>query len=250
MGAMSDAYRGRSKNACIVRDDVGRAKTTCYDLPSEGFAYGRPEHPDAEGAREVTMHWASHVPRPRPHDGAQDFRKINKLATRDGVCNAKQLADFRRGADVALARPTAAGPLPKVIPSDVIPSFSYGKKSRPSTPIAHVVSYQYCAEYEDAVHRNYDLYECEATAANGVRRVRLTKAASAQIQGARQRRADGPTADGPMAGQRWKMTKFSRVPSRLHLAPGEAPSSQMNRSISLPSLGKVGSCGASAEVLE
>jgi len=236
---MSGAYRDRSRNACIVRDDVGRAKTTCYDLPSEGFAYGRPEHPDAEGAREVTMHWASHVPRPRPNDGAQDFRKINKLASRDGVTNAKQLADFRRGADVALKRPIPTGPLPKVIPSDVIPAFAYGKKSRPSTPISHVVSYQYCAEYEDAVNRNYDLYEGEAIAANGTRRVRLTKAASAQIKGARSRRSEmDMTKDGPMAGQQWKMTKFSKVPSRLHLAPGEKP---MSRSISLPSIGKGGS---------
>lgn len=242
---MSEAYRSRSKNACIVRDDVGRAKTTCYDLPGPGFAYGRPEHPDAEGAREVTMHWASHVPRPRPQDGAQDFRRINKLATKDGVSNAKQLADFRRGANVALKQAVPTGPLPKVIPSDVIPAFAYGKKSRPSTPIHHVVSYQYCAEYEDALNQNYGLYESEAMAANGIRIVKLTKAANAQIQGARQRRADMDTTKaGPMAGQRWKMTKFSKVPSRLHLAPGEPAPSRINKSISLPSLNKLGSGGS------
>ena len=45
------------------------------------------------------------------------------------------------------------GPYPKsrveVIPSDVIPSFAYGRKSRPSTPIASVIGSQYSLEYED-----------------------------------------------------------------------------------------------------
>jgi len=59
---MSEAFRARTKNCILASDDVGRAKHSCYDLPGEDFAYGRPDLPDFEGAREVTMRWAAHVP--------------------------------------------------------------------------------------------------------------------------------------------------------------------------------------------
>lgn len=112
------------------------------------------------------MFWASHVPRPKPGLNCQvraawkafsfpfeDFRKLNRTAAKCGVrpseaflgCyllsarNAKDLADFRKHTDIKLVPPGPMGVLPKVIPSDVIPSFAYGNKSRPSTPITHVV---------------------------------------------------------------------------------------------------------------
>merc|ERR1711985_27448 len=158
-------------------DDVGKAKPTCYDLPPEEFAYGRPDNPDFEGAREVTMQWLSHVPGPRPEEKVQDFRKINKLALRGGVSSAKDLAEFRRNnaTNVTLAGPQHLGPPPKVIPSDVVPAFTYGKKTRPSTPIAAVVSYQFAAEYEQALDENYGQYDSEKRAV-GMRRIKTTKA--------------------------------------------------------------------------
>merc|ERR1719389_192191 len=116
-----------TKNCVLTKDDVGKAKPTCYDLPDEGFAYGRAEPADLEGAREVTMHWAAHVPRAKPGTDCQDFRKINKLATKVNVTNAKDLATFRKGNDVTL--------------------------------IASVVGYQYAAEYEDALDMNYQKYD-------------------------------------------------------------------------------------------
>merc|ERR1712046_166760 len=99
------------------------------------------------GAREVTMHWAAHVPRPKPSGDSQDFRKINKMAAKDHVTNSRQLTQFRRENDVKLIPQGPTGALPKVIPSDVIPSFAYGRKCRPSTPITYVVGNQYATEH-------------------------------------------------------------------------------------------------------
>merc|ERR1712118_623357 len=95
--AMSEAYRMRSVNTILVKDDVGKAKPSCYDLPHEAFAFGRAEPADMEGAREVTMHWAAHVPRPKQNGNVQDFRKINRMAAKANVANAKELIQFKSG---------------------------------------------------------------------------------------------------------------------------------------------------------
>ncbi|CAL1133693.1 unnamed protein product [Cladocopium goreaui] len=96
------------------------------------------------------MFWASHVPRPKPGPDCQDFRKLNRTAAKCGVRNARDLAEFRKHTDIKLVPPGPMGVLPKVIPSDVIPSFAYGSKSRPSTPITHVIGNQYATESEEA----------------------------------------------------------------------------------------------------
>lgn len=212
---MSDDYKQRSRNFNLVKDDVGKAKPTCYDLPPEHHAYGRSEQPDMEGAREVTMHWAAHVPRPRPMENAQDIRKINKMATKDGVGNAKDLAAYRKTKDVKLIPTGPAGSMPKVIPSDVIPSFAYGRKSRPSTPIASVVGNHYAAEYEEALSASYENYLAASDMPNGKHRIKLTKGTNVRIHNARVARA----TEGEPVRPLFKMTKFSKVPSRVGLVP-------------------------------
>jgi len=213
---MSDAYRGRSRNVVLVKDDVGRAKPTCYDLPHEAHAYGRAEPADMEGAREVTMHWAAHVPRPKPGENIQDFKKLNKMAAKDNVSTAKQLKDFKMNNDVKLIPPGPLGAQPKVIPSDVIPSFAYGRKSRPSTPINAVVGYQYAAEYEDALSRGYDKYQMAADAGGSKCRVRLTKASKTLISNARSQRTLSLTEEPK---ELFKLTKFKKATSRYLLPP-------------------------------
>eukprot|EP00929_Paragymnodinium_shiwhaense_P034633 TRINITY_DN18815_c0_g2_i2.p1 TRINITY_DN18815_c0_g2~~TRINITY_DN18815_c0_g2_i2.p1 ORF type:complete len:243 (-),score=49.44 TRINITY_DN18815_c0_g2_i2:172-900(-) len=212
---MSEAYRQNTKNVVLMKDDIGRAKKTTYDLPDEGHAYGRAEPADLEGAREITMHWAAHVPRPKPGPDCQDFKKINKLATKINISNAKQLAQFRKENDVKLIQAGPSGPLPKVIPSDVIPSFAYGRKSRPSTPIASVVGYQYCAEYEEALDMNYHKYDAMRAQAGGKHRVRLTKAAGQRISDARHSKSAAALSSSQDQKPAWKMKKFDKVGSRL-----------------------------------
>lgn len=213
---MSDAYRGRSKNSILVKDDVGKAKATCFDLPHEAFAYGRAEAADLEGAREVTMHWAAHVPRPKPGENVQDFRKLNRMAAKANVPNAVRLAEFKREHDVKLIPPAPVGAQPKVIPSDVIPSFAYGRKSRPSTPINAVVGYQYSAEYEEALSNGYYRYQIDSDVANSKTKVRLTKASRSLIATSRNKRDSFEIQPPP---ELFKLSKFKKVPSRLMLAP-------------------------------
>merc|ERR1719213_1455297 len=110
------------------------------------------------------------------------------MAAKANVSNAIDLKTFKSGRDVKLLPPQPLGAQPKVIPSDVIPSFAYGRKSRPSTPISAVVGYQYAAEYEEALSNGYGGYEAAAAAANSKSKVRLTKASKALISNSRIKR--------------------------------------------------------------
>ena len=49
LSAMSEGYRLHAGNRIIVKDDVGRAAYSCYELPPEGHAYGRNLPRDPEG---------------------------------------------------------------------------------------------------------------------------------------------------------------------------------------------------------
>mmetsp|Transcript_101175 Transcript_101175/g.200974 ORF Transcript_101175/g.200974 Transcript_101175/m.200974 type:complete len:253 (-) Transcript_101175:104-862(-) len=229
---MTDAYRNASRNAVLVKDDVGKAKPTTYDLPADGHAFGRSEIPDMEGAREVTMNWAAHVPRPKPCLKGQDFKLINKMATRSKVGNAKQLAEFRRSNDFQLATPgLTTGPPPKVIPSDVIPAFAYGRKSRPSTPIHHVIQGQYAAEFEEAQDMSYAKASEERGAPGRPTKVRLTKTASAQIRLVRDQKAAQQMLENKPPP--WTMKKFRNVKGKM--SPAE-----MGRASSEPNLRRPG----------
>merc|ERR1711959_647417 len=128
-------------------------------------------------------------PGPRPEEKMHDVRKINKLALKGGISSARDLAQFRRenAQNVTVSGPQQIGAPPKVIPSDVVPAFTYGKKTRPSTPIAAVVSYQFSAEYEQALEENYEQYSAEKRAV-GMRQIKTTKAMEGHA--ARSRAAD------------------------------------------------------------
>merc|ERR1712125_231200 len=115
-------------------------------------------------------------------------------------------AQFRRENDVKLIQAGPSGPLPKVIPSDVIPSFAYGRKSRPSTPIASVVGGHYAAESEEMLEHSYNRYSDIQGDPNGKYRVRLTKAANSRIAGARSKKVALGLSEEPK--QLFKLSKF------------------------------------------
>lgn len=225
---MSEAFRLNTRNCVLMKDDVGRARPTHFDLPEEGFAYGRAEPADAEGAREVTMNWCAHVPRPKPGADTQDFSKINKLAAQSRITTAKDLAQFRNSVDVKLVHSGPQGPAPKVIPSDVIPSFAYGRKSRPSTPIAAIVGNQYAAESEELLDSSYRRFE-EERAGKSVHIVRMTKKAKGSISDSRLRREEDAKALSDPPREYFKLSKFKKVTSRILLP-------KLSKSASAPSM--------------
>lgn len=226
---MSDAHRAKSSNTLLVKDDVGRAKRSVYDLPPNDFAFGAGCEPDLEGAREITMHWASHQPRQKHGPEIPDFRKVNKNAAKSGIANAKQLAGYRReGGDVMLVAQSQVGGAPKIIPSDVIPSFAYGNKSRPSTPINAVIGNQYSQEAEEMANQMYAHRESGYNA-SGKTKIKLTSKSKQNIADARDTRSRHENP--PPVVKPWTMSKFNKVGPTFTL-PGKIRKSSSSPNLS------------------
>eukprot|EP00931_Biecheleriopsis_adriatica_P000400 TRINITY_DN100424_c0_g1_i1.p1 TRINITY_DN100424_c0_g1~~TRINITY_DN100424_c0_g1_i1.p1 ORF type:complete len:252 (-),score=28.50 TRINITY_DN100424_c0_g1_i1:81-764(-) len=214
---MSRAYRSKTHNCVLARDEVGKARQTCYDLPPAGHAYGRTLEKDIEGAREVIGKWAAHTPRQRPEDKMQDFKVINKTAARKGIANAKQLADFRKGVDIKLTPRGLDGQSPRAthpIPSDLDKSWTYGRKMGASTPIGDVVGGAYALESEELKEAQYRMYAEQTDMPNGKHRIKFTKAASARIADARNRRHMAEMSSHSLVNHGNR-----KVSPRLHLEP-------------------------------
>ncbi|OLP75987.1 hypothetical protein AK812_SmicGene44135 [Symbiodinium microadriaticum] len=158
--------------------------TTVAAATCEGFTFGRSEPADAEGAREVTMHWASHVPRPKPGPDCQDFRKLNRAAAKSGIRHARDLAEFRKSTDIKLVPP---------------------------------IGNQYATESEEALAVHYRVLE-ENQQKQERRLIKLTKASKERIHEARQRMKEWRNPQEPK--EPFKLTKFKKVTSKLKLPGG------------------------------
>lgn len=205
---------GPPTNPLLVRDDVGKAKASCYDLPSERFAYGRPGNHDQEGAREVSMHWVSHTPSPTPESTAPDFVKFNKRAATARVTTARDLAFYRKENESytpRYGRGSARGAGPKVIPSDVMSGFAYGKKVRPSTPIDDVMSHRFAEMAEDKLRTFYTTYRDEHDRASSkVRKIPMTTASRGHALRAREASHFEETGQ-----DLFKLKKFKDKPTKI-----------------------------------
>lgn len=204
-----------------MRDDVGKARETCYDLPGEGFSFGRPDIPNFEGAREVTMNWVSHTPAPHRQDSMPDFKLLNKKAISHGVTTAAEHQKFRTEQDFTPRTPQIKKTVnPKVIPSDVLPAFTYGKKIRPSTPIQHVVEYKFAEAQEQKLEQFYSARDAKEAEERQVRRIPLTNACRGHANPAKA----NVIQQTEESKEPFKLKKFQNVRSRV-----DFPGSPRNR---------------------
>ncbi|CAE7040137.1 CFAP77 [Symbiodinium sp. CCMP2456] len=178
-------------NPVIAKDDIGRAKHSCYTLPPDNHAYGRACPRDPQGAREVLSAWVPHHPTAAPQDLAQDFRAINKSAAKKGVRTVKQMTAFRKAVDIRL-HPRAVEACGRRVRDAVDTSATYGRANLPSTPMQDVLKGAFASEFQSELSARYDAYaEINALdAPNGKHRIRTTKAQSLRVHSARQKTVD------------------------------------------------------------
>ncbi|KAI9144708.1 hypothetical protein BKA69DRAFT_1053973 [Paraphysoderma sedebokerense] len=138
----SKSFNG--KNPLLVKHPVGKGKPTCYNLPPEGHAYGKKvERVEDETAAQVLMHW--NVTQKSKHQiPAMDYASMNVEAAKKGITSPKDQYEFRKAnpirkkvIDHSDGKPTKP---PRKLPSDTNPNFTYGKPTRPSTPVARLLS--------------------------------------------------------------------------------------------------------------
>lgn len=210
---------GGRTNPLLLKDDIGKAKNSCYDLPDGFFAFGRPGNQDLEGAREVSMHWVSHMPSRQQVEETPNFISHNKKALAAKATNARDLAQFRREGCTADYPSSARGPrhTPRdQIPSDVYCGFTYGRKIRPSTPIQEVITNRFAEQSERELSGAYTVLQAQRDAsATQVRKIPVTRAAKGHASSANRSGTDWNDVGGGL----FKMAKFKNVASKIQNRP-------------------------------
>jgi len=137
-------------NPLLQRVELGKSRRSTYEIPQEGFVFGRPNIHDGEGAAEVLSTWVEHHANPDSVPG-RDFMALNKRATISKMVSAKDVTAFRKAHDIRLKRgdTMAYSNSRNVLPSDVDPAHTYGRANRPSTPIADVIQSAYENDWVD-----------------------------------------------------------------------------------------------------
>ncbi|KAI8815290.1 hypothetical protein BJ742DRAFT_11314 [Cladochytrium replicatum] len=172
---MTAVQRG-STNPLLVKDVVGHTKPTCYDLPAATHVYGKKiERDPKECAATVLQQW--HVKANSKNvTPALDYVSMNRNTTKNKITTPKEIREYRRanpvrvkvgdhsrgsihgenGGDGGGAETTAdwlKWRCRAQLPSDADPYFTYGKPTRPSTPVGKLMSDEYQREWAQEQER-------------------------------------------------------------------------------------------------
>jgi len=241
---LSDKYERppAHMNILLLKSGIGRARPPVYDLPGPDHIYGctvglRATHADAERrAGEVAVDLPS-LWRKQTEKLPTDFVKLNKAAAKDGVVTSTQTMEYRKahphlvrlanGTKVAAIgvdgtkRTIVAGQAliqlksKSRLPSDSNPTFVYGKPTRPSTPVARLVSGVYAQQEEG------EPQEAARKIAKG-KKSRRPKAAAKVVKPPRAPKKLENPEEGP--APLFKMKRFAHVgPLVVTRRPKRAP---------------------------
>jgi hypothetical protein len=206
-------------NPLLAKAELGQVKKILFNDPPSEHVFGYQPTPDAEGAREITMIWKENTPdNAYSRPASLDFTKMNKLATMSGLTTARDLPQFRSSHVVTVKTGPPAKPAP-ALPSEKDPKFTYGlpgtyrsaevqrEKGPFEPPVKHLVQGAY---QEDWITSN--LNKKGPVTARTVAYVPPvpTRAAIGHAIGAQQK-----YLQREVAGEEWKMKKFTTVPPRV-----------------------------------
>jgi len=172
-------------NPLLVKTEIGRTRRSTFDLPPSQHAFGKVNRADLEGAKEVTLTWQDHRPGFHPR-AAKDFVSMNRRAAMRGASNAKDVKSFRKTTDIRqrtgpFRQNGTAVPLTQVQVDDHrerirLRKLSFGKGSRPSTPISHLISNDFQAEWLVEQKRHLARQSARGAKSPRVRDIKPTKA--------------------------------------------------------------------------
>ncbi|CAE8604416.1 unnamed protein product [Polarella glacialis] len=132
------------------------------------------------------------------------------------VANAKDLKQYRKETDTPRmgnlsARERPVGKHKPLIPSDVIPGFSYGRKVRPSTPIQEVISARFADKAERELSNFYaEMREAREANRGHVRKITTTAATRMQAEAVKKALTIEMNTTEP-----FKLSRFKNVSAKV-----------------------------------
>jgi len=193
------------QNPLLVKIQTGKGKATTYNLPPEGFTYGRRDHQLEEGVKEVVNSWQKHTPAPDAIPG-RDFVRMNRSAVVKGAVSSKDIVAFRSTHD---ARVKQGATVTKGAPLRLDPQQTFGRPSKPSTPIHDVLN--------NTFQRNAIIEAQRAQAEAEARRNKAEGSKAGKFGSSQHTRASlgHMKIRAPPAREPFKLEKFRQVGPRI-----------------------------------
>ncbi|KAJ3334158.1 hypothetical protein HDU76_008620 [Blyttiomyces sp. JEL0837] len=167
-----------SNNPLLVKDSVGKSRPTVYDLPGQNHVYGKKvERNPEECAAQVLQNW--NVKAKSKHAvPALDYISMNRNTAKQGISSPSEIRQYRKSHPIRMKigesnisrglnganggsnngdaltsaeirKQRLLGPLPH----EKDPNFTYGEPTRPSTPVALLMTDVYQREWIEEQER-------------------------------------------------------------------------------------------------
>ncbi|KAI8997983.1 hypothetical protein BC832DRAFT_255618 [Gaertneriomyces semiglobifer] len=200
-----------TSNPLLVKEFVGRTRPSVYRLPGFSHVYGISSERSGDSAGTVLHHW--HLGKHTSYDvnPSLDYVAMNRATAKQGLIHSKEIREYRKAHPIHVyvgTEPEPSGIRKVSLPSDNDPQFAYGKPTRPSTPVAELITDKYkqewIAEQEKRIHEKRLVVK--------VRAADVSKKATIQ-------RPPPPPKYVPIAARDpkslWKIHRFTEVPAHL-----------------------------------
>ncbi|KAL5039258.1 hypothetical protein BDV3_002634 [Batrachochytrium dendrobatidis] len=207
-------------NPLLVKHVVGKTRQTVYDLPGEDHVYGKQiERDSTEKTGVIAQNQSSKATITAKHSApALDYITMNRNAAKKGIISPKSIREYREenpircaSGDHSLYNGKASGQergLQRTrgpLPSDTNVNFTYGKPTRPSTPVSCLMTDRYQREWLDQL-------ESKQKEQEKINKTKTAKKQTAKIAISRQRpAAKAKLSDTSNLNELFKMSKFKKI---------------------------------------
>lgn len=188
----------KSKNALLVRAEIGKAKECVRKLPPPDHSYGHKLKADNENAGALISSWQTHQPT-KDSQSNKDYSKLNKLGVVNKITDPKQVKQFREKHDVHVKK--LKGKL-EVSQKPIHDDFVFGIKNKPSTPIKNLVQFDYGNQAMVQTHKVYLQSPGEKPQENKAK-------------------AEVSLTPSPPDKKLFKLQKFSNIKGKIKIGQGE-----------------------------
>lgn len=194
------APRVTKTNTLLVRSQLGKVRTSTYNLPQQQFVYGQVvDMPEGTNAATSVNSWQEHMPNAVAVPN-RDFVRLNKYAAMNGVTTSKDVADFRSVNDIRQPPANLSNNSNNVYFPP--PETTFGRPSGKTIPIVRLIQndFQRRAIADDRSNRSRELSESMKPKKT---RLQHTKASIGHTK-----------VPAPEPKKQFKMKRFDSVPSR------------------------------------
>eukprot|EP00949_MAST-11_sp_MAST-11-sp1_P002780 g2780.t1 len=200
-------FVGSALNRLLVKDRLGKCKTSSYQLPGGSMVYGQRNSWDKEGAGAVALKWVEGKRSKSRSHGKRDIIAENRASASAGAINARENAAFRAANPKFVQKRQISRASRQTNPYAHDEQLLYGKVSAKSMPVKKLLN----AKIAGTSDSNYPDMSNQVVPGR-IPRPRPTH--SSELL-ANQQRAAREEARSGKKQEVFKMKKFKRVPAKV-----------------------------------